>query len=212
MKGSKSTFLAGIAALALIGSAGLATAHDASPDASAMHTMTVKTPDGGIATIEYSGNSAPNVTFGRAPMPAAFFGAASPFAVFDRVSAQMNREMNTLLQQADMLRVPMAPANPLYKATLRNLPEGAHSYSVVQTMAGNQMCMQSMQMTRDANGKAHVVRHSSGNCSGAAGAMQGAVDHAPPQWHSNHGLQTATGHGEQNAQLPVTREIHYLPR
>lgn len=208
MKNSKSTLFAGIAALALIGSAGLAAAHVAPT----MHTMTVKMPDGGLATIEYSGNVAPDVTFGHAPMPAAFFGVASPFAAIDNISAEMNREMNTLLRQADMLRMPMPASNPLYNATLQGAPGTANSYSVVETMAGNHVCAQSMQMTRDAQGKTHVVRHTSGNCSGAAGLMQGAADASPEHWHSNHGLQTATGHGEQEAQLPVTREIHFTPQ
>ena len=120
MKRAKTAILAGIAALALAGTA------YAAANAPAMHRMTVTTPDGGTATIEYSGKVAPTIRFGAAPMHAAFFGPAFPFAGFDRISAAMNREMDVLLRQADMLNAPFV--SPLFSATLRGAP-GGHAQS-----------------------------------------------------------------------------------
>lgn len=158
-----------LVALAVAGSAGYAAAQQP-----AMHTMTVKMPDGGIATIRYSGNVAPNVTFGRAPWSAAFFGASSPFAAFDRISAQMNREMDVLLRQAHMLALPFADSNPLFHATLHpdgnRAPSGLMQYSMMSTLSGNGSCTRSVAITSSGNGaKPHIVSQTSGHCAKTAG-------------------------------------------
>ena len=182
---AKTTILAGIAALALAGSA-YAAGHE-------FHTMTVKMPGGGMATIEYSGNVAPKVTFGTAPMRAAFFGAASPFVSFDRISAAMNREMNVLLRQADMLAVPLDA--PLFNAALNDAPT-------------NGVCMQSVEITQSGNGKPHIVSHSAGQCDHASG-LSGTAAQAVPR--NGHGMIEAVGKAPAQRRLPMFQEAGYKP-
>jgi hypothetical protein len=93
MRTLRTTLLAGVAAIAT-GFSGAALAQ--SPQT---HVMTVQPPGGGIAEIRYTGNVAPQLSFGESPAPIdvfapmpALFGASSPFAMLDRISAEMDRE------------------------------------------------------------------------------------------------------------------------
>lgn len=198
----RNTLLAGIAAVALAGTCAFAAAGPT------RHTMTVRTPDGGVAHIEYSGNVPPTVTFGAAPRsPAAFFGAASPFAAFHRISAAMDREMDVLLRQADLLAAP-APG-PMYEATLRNLPADSSQYSMVSTLSGNGVCMRSVEVTRRANGKPHIVSRSSGDCGKSAGAGLTAApaSQAAPR---SLGMYEAAVHRPSH-RLPMFHEAGFQP-
>jgi hypothetical protein len=185
MRNARTAILGGVAALALAGTAGVALA-----GTSALHTMTVEMPGGGTAHIEYSGKVAPKVTFGTAPFAAgpfaaAFFGPNSPFAAMDRISAAMNRQMDSLMQAT--WAAPMWAPNGLLQARLgnaplKNAPKGAEQYSFVSTFGGNgNFCTRSMEMTsRGAGTKPHVVTHSSGNCGGMNAAVFGHAPTAAP--------------------------------
>ncbi len=194
----KTAILTGIAALALAG-----TAYAGAPTP-ALHRMTVRTPDGGVATIEYRGNVAPKIRFAAAPAPAAFFGYANPFAGFDRISAAMNREMDVLLRQADMLNAPVA--NPLFNATLRGAPN-SHAQSWRARAGTNGFCMQSVEITQSGNARPKVVSHTAGNCSSAG--LQGTTAHAIPR--NGHGMLRALEKAPPRARLPLFYEAGYKP-
>ncbi|MCI4678703.1 hypothetical protein K9U39_07635 [Rhodoblastus acidophilus] len=171
MRTSRNFVLAGAVALALAGGAGLALAQS-------MHVMTVPLPDGGLARIEYSGNIPPRVAF--APEPVAF-GYAPPdaaFAAFDRISAQMDRDMILRLDalMSDMaMPAPIVAPDRMINVGLDNLPPGAMQYSYVSTMGDNGgYCMRSMEMVQDAPGaRPHVVTHMSGDCRGVGVRFNG---------------------------------------
>jgi hypothetical protein len=168
--------IAGIAAAAigLSGAAALA-------QSSNTHILTVRLPGGGVAQIEYTGNVAPQVRIGDAPAPIAgafaplpsFFGPASPFAQFDRIAAEMNREAATMFARAERLTAE-ARSGQLTETALGGVPPGSQSYSFVSTMSGNHVCSESVEITRSGSGAPQVVRHSSGNCGAMPGA--GSVD------------------------------------
>jgi hypothetical protein len=153
------TLLATTAAIGIVGACSLAFAKDP-----AFHTMTVQLPDGGTAKIQYTGDSAPKVTFGYAPMNAGFFAPAAPFDMLDAISARMDREMNRLFNQA----APMS-ANQVFDADLRHMPQGMREYSMVSTMTPNGICMHRTTIVSTGKGKPKVVSQTSGDC-GRAGA------------------------------------------
>jgi hypothetical protein len=198
MKPVKIAILAGITALALAGTA------YAGAQAPAMHRMTVRTPDGGVAMIEYRGNVAPKVRFGAAPAPTAFFGTVDPFVGFDRISAAMNREMDVLLRQADMLNAPFA--TPLFHATLRNAPK-RHAQSWLARARTNGFCMQSVSITQSGNAKPHVVAHTAGNCGNTG--LHGTTAHAIPR--NGHGMLKALEKAPARPKLPLFYEAGYKP-
>ncbi len=169
------TLLAGVAAVAL----GLAAAAQAQTPQ--IHVMTVRMPDGGAAQIRYTGNVAPRISFSEAPAPVdvfapmpTLFGRDSPFAMLDRISAEMDRQAAAMFRQANALAAD-AQSGQLTEAALRNLPPGSQSYTFVSTMSGNGVCSQSVEITREGNGPPRVVRHSSGNC-GALPGTAGSVN------------------------------------
>lgn len=170
MRMLKTSLLAGVAAAA-IGLAGAASAQTGG-----VHVMTVQLPGGGVAQIQYTGNIAPRVSFGEAPAPIAafapmpaFFGAGSPFATLDRISAEMDREAAAMFRQTAALAAE-ARSGQLTEAAMRDLPPGSRSYSYVSTMSGNGVCSESVEITSQGNGAPpRVVSHRSGNCAGVAG-------------------------------------------
>jgi hypothetical protein len=155
---NKTFLLAGIAAAAIIGFAGLADAQ--APVA--VHTMTVRLPGGGLETIRYTGDVAPKIVVAPAgmTMPAAFLPT---FASFEQIAAQMDRQMGAMMYQ--MRAMPMMPMmgmpdmNQLMQAAAHN---------------GAGFCAQSVSITSTGNGPAKVVRHSAGNCGGSALAPGGS--------------------------------------
>jgi len=176
MRVLRNALLAGVAASA-IGFSGAALAQTSNT-----HVMTVRLPGGGNAEIRYTGNVAPQVVFSEAPatigvpvlMPS-LFGPGSPFAMLDRISAEMDRRAAAMFREADAVAA-QARSGQLTEAALRNLPPGSQSYSLVSTMSGSGVCPRSVEITSMGNGAApQVVSHNSGNCGPAAG-NPGSVD------------------------------------
>lgn len=200
---------AGVATIA-VGLAGAA----ALAQSSNTHILTVALPGGGTAQIAYTGDVAPRVSISNRPAPfaafaptpvAQFFGPASPFAQFDRISAAMDRQTAAMLRQAQQLAAE-ARSGRLTETSMHNLPPGSQGYTFVSTMSGNNVCSQSIEITTPANGgPPHVVAHSSGNCAGipGVGGATGAVSlpnaASPPLsrpdmvWTAAHGSQRYRG-------------------
>jgi hypothetical protein len=172
MRKLRTLLLAGVAATAIAGFAGLATAASLQT-----HVMTIALPGGGIAQIRYTGNTAPQVVLQPAPGFAAWPSVFAPdpaFAALDRISAEMDRAAASLLRQAQMLAT-QAPAG-VTETALANMPAGSRSYSFVSTMNGNGVCMRSTEITSRGDGRPpQVVTHSSGNCGPLAGGMGSAA-------------------------------------
>jgi hypothetical protein len=158
---TRNFLLAGIAAVALAGSVGLALA---SP---AFHRMTVQLPDGGTAQIQYSGDVPPHVTFGT-----------NPFTAMDLISDEMDREMDALMDAADFSPMPLwAPLQP-FPVGLRDVAPDATQYAAVSTELGDgASCTRTMSVVRDGSGHPKVVSHSYGNC--GAMAAHPALSHEP---------------------------------
>ena len=127
---------------------------------------------GGIAEIHYTGNVPPQVTVSSGPaavgnfLPASsLFGGNSPFALLDRLSAEMDRETAALFRYADaMAAQPWSGSNGLTLTNIRNLPPGTSGFSYVSTVTGNGVCTRSTEISATGNGPPRVVTHSSGNC------------------------------------------------
>jgi len=154
----------------LLAGAGLVAAAGAAVAASdRAHVMNVALPDGTIAHIRYVGDVAPKVVVAPPAdaIPVAFV-AADPFAMFDRISYAMDRQIDTMLQQASALSA-MAPGpdGKLSEAALHSLPPGTVSYSFTSYSSGNgAACSQSVQVTSLGQNQApKVERQSSGDCS-----------------------------------------------
>jgi len=167
MRTLQKLLVAGAAAIA-VGASGAAWAQ--SPKT---HVMTVRLPDGGIEQIQYVGDVPPQVSFAAGPavlpvfasMPS-LFGGDSPFAMMERISAEMDRRSAAMFRQIDAMAT-RAQSGQLTEAAMRNLPPGSQSYSFVSTMSGNGVCTRSVQITSAGNGTApKVVSHSSGDCDG----------------------------------------------
>jgi hypothetical protein len=162
----KTAFGAGIAAVAAIGLCGVALAQ--SPQ---IHTMTIALPGGGVEQIQYTGAAAPRVSVSDAPAPIfatmpSFFGAGSPFAEFERISAAMDRQADQMLREAAALQARAAQPN---LTAVSAMPAGSRAYSFVSEMNGNNVCSRGMVITSQGNGAApHVVTHTRGNCSAVA--------------------------------------------
>jgi len=174
--------LAGIAATALAGSAGA--------ENKAVHTLSIQLPGGGIETIRYTGNVAPQVILAPPQMVAfapAFpgFGADPVFVRLERISAEMHRQMAGMMQRAEMMNAQLP--GELNEAMLKNAP--GSSYSFVSTLSGSGVCMRSIQITSTPRNKPQVVSHTSGDCKGAPDAAAPAVLPVAPPVSGNH-LQT----------------------
>jgi len=176
--------LAGIACCALAGFSGPALAR--SPE---VHVLTVRLPGGGVEQIRYTGDVPPAVVIAPGVAPAAFFAAMppmfgpnSPFAMMDRISAEMNQEAASLLRQVEsMAGAPMPGSAPLTMAAFGRLPPGASGYSLVSTMTGNGVCTESTEITYLGNGAPRVVSSRSGDCGPATTQTSPAALHAAPQ-------------------------------
>ena len=154
----------------LLAGAGLVAAAGAAVAASdKAHVMNVALPDGSVAHIRYVGDVAPRIVVAPPAdaMPVAFV-AADPFAMFDRISWEMDRQMGAMLQQASALSAfAPGPDGKLSEAALKTLPAGTVSYSFASYSSGNGAnCSQSVQVTSLGQNQApKVERQSSGDCS-----------------------------------------------
>jgi hypothetical protein len=133
------------------------------------HKMTVPMPGGGVATIAYSGDVAPKVSFLPVAAPrladpfawsAAF--AMPSFAALDRMAADMDRQINVMLHRAEMLsRMPQDDG--LRGAVIQGLPPGTTSFSMIETSTGNGVCTKVTRITQGAqDAKPQVVSQTSG--------------------------------------------------
>lgn len=133
------------------------------------HVMNVVMPDGSVAHIHYVGDVAPKVVVApdEAAMPVAFL-APDPFAMMDRISYEMDRRMDAMMQQASLMANAAAPAanGQLSEAALKSLPAGTVSYSFTSYSSGNgASCSQSVQVTSLGQNQApKVVKQSQGDC------------------------------------------------
>lgn len=157
--------------LLIAGAGALALGSVAVAAAGQNHVMNVVLPDGSVAHIHYAGKVAPRVVVApnELPMPVAFV-AADPFAMFDRISYAMDRQMDAMLQQASTLtRVTPRSDGKLGEAALKSLPPGTVSYSFTSFSSGNgASCSQSVQVTSLGQNQApKVERQSTGDCSAA---------------------------------------------
>lgn len=168
----RTVLLAGAAALA-IGISGAASAQT--------NVMTVALPGGGVAEIHYTGDVPPRVVVSDAPASFAawspvgsFFGPGSPFAMMERISAEMDRQPAAMFRRAEALAAQAHSGQPIEEA-FGNLPAGSRGYTYVSTMSGNGVCTRSVEITSSGNGPPRVVSHSSGNCGPASGGSSGAA-------------------------------------
>jgi hypothetical protein len=172
----RKALFAGIAAIG-IAISGVASAQNA-------HVMTVPVPGGGVAQIRYVGDVPPQIVF--VPAPAAFegwmpvssvFGYASPFAMLDRIAAEMDRRAAAMFRYAEAV-ADRGDTRGVFETAagampLSAMPSGGESYSYVSTISGHGVCTQSIRITSRGDGAPpRVERHSSGHC-GAAAAPSG---------------------------------------
>ena len=180
MASLRTALLGAIAALG-IGAAGAAPAQT-------FNTMTVPVPGGGVAQIRYVGEVPLQIVF--VPAPAALnswtpvssvFGYESPFAMLDRIAAEMDRRTAAMFRYAEAM-ADRANAGGLTEAAFDAMQPGGQSYSYVSTISGSGVCTQSVRIISRGDGSPpQVERHSSGNCGSAAAPRgQSAVQPAAP--------------------------------
>jgi hypothetical protein len=173
MKKTRIGLLAGLASLALAGTAMAAAAKD--------HVLNVALPDGSIEHIHYTGDVAPRIAIApadQAMLPIAF---GDPFADFDRIAAAMDRQMNAMMRQAStMAALPVSADGKVDEAAFAKLPAGTVHYSFVSTSTGKGTCSRSVQVTSfGANQQPKIVSQSSGDCSAMGVQPTPAASRAP---------------------------------
>lgn len=160
--------LAGLAAVAVVGVGAFVARSNTPP-----HVLDVRLPGGAIEQIHYAGATPPQVDMTANAIPVglldeapATWDLAFPFAAFDRLSMDMDRQMAGLAPGLDGPWLSASAAQPLLnQAALSNAPAGAQSYSVVSTFSGGHECTKSVQVTSEGPGKApRVVTNTSGDC------------------------------------------------
>jgi len=174
----RNAFLVGAGLIAATGLASQAFAQQKIEQSTRTHQMTVRLPDGSLEMIRYSGSQPPAITFRDGsdpafPLIAAFdpFGTASPFADMERISAAMDREAATMMNNPRLFAQWPDGADDLMKVDLSRLPAGARGYSMISTTSGKGTCTQTMEYFNSGNGKPQVKTSSSGRC----GALQGSA-------------------------------------
>lgn len=147
----------------------LATASAFAGENPKVNQMTVRLPGGGVAQIEYTGDTPPKVVIGQAdPIFDAFWGVpplvrfGPPAADFDRLQQALERRVEAILRDARALRAG-AP-----EATIRvgngGVP-GSFSYSFMSSSSDGKTCTHSVRITTPADGgKPKVVEQTSGDC------------------------------------------------
>ncbi len=161
------TFLmAGAAALAL------ATLSAVAGENPKMKEMTVRLPGGGVAHIEYTGETPPKVVIGQGdPIFDGFWGVGPlvrfnpsldpAFADIDRLQRALERRFETILREAQALHT---DPEAMIKVGDGSAP-GSFSYSFVSRSSGGKTCSHSARITTPANGgKPKVVEQTSGDC------------------------------------------------
>ncbi len=178
----RTAVLAGAAATAVAGTAMAAANHN--------RVMTIDLPDGSLARIEYQGDVAPKVTVEPmtrlVPVQLADPALTAPVALFDRIAADMDRQMDAMFRQARMLEAAAARGATLDRAAFGNLPAGTVSYRLVSTSAGSRTCSRSVQVTSFGAGQPKVVSSSAGDCGAPSrGSVHAVADHGKPAAPAN---------------------------
>jgi len=167
--------LAGVAAVAAAGAA-LAASNDT-------HFLKVAMPDGLVARIAYRGDVPPTVTVapaGSLAEPVALFEPfdAAPFAMFDRIAAQLDSQAAGMMQEmASLSAQPLGPGGRIDFAAFGKLPASTVRYSFVSTSTDGPTCRRTVQVTSlGANQPPKVVSSNSGDCSRQLPDVTPAVD------------------------------------
>ena len=162
---------------ALIGAVVLATAGLAGASAGELartHILTVRLPDGSIEQIRYVGDLPPQIHWTQDPPAPLFspgFGPAGinlPFAALDRMSAEMDREAQELLNQTARLQdSAFGFSDPLELIDSGRLAPGARIFSALSTLSGGHMCTRSVEVFPSPDGgRPRIVTRTSGDCGG----------------------------------------------
>ena len=179
MRTARNVLTAGVIAIAMAGSAGMALANGP-----AVHTMAVQLPDGGTVQIQYTGNVAPKVFLEPSPLAAEFFEPTSPFVAMDRISAEMDR-LSALMHHADLMAMPFPSLDPIVEGDLRSAAPGFAEYSLVSTVSENgDVCTRTTEVTGTGNGqRPKMISHKWGSCGSRAQAGKGessSISHDRP--------------------------------
>jgi len=177
MRKLRTAVLAGIATLGVAGTA-MAASNDT-------HVMAVGLPDGSVARIEYQGAVAPKVRIDPSapalrtvPVRLADPFDAAPFAMFDQIMADMDRQAAAMAAAA-LQPVPADRASRPDLAAFGNLPAGTISYRVVSTSDGNRVCSRSWQVTSQGpQQQPKLISTSSGDCAGDGNSSAGTASAA----------------------------------
>jgi hypothetical protein len=181
----QTALVAGVAAIACLGVAAMAQNPKPPAPRFQAHVLTVQLPDGSVEQIRYSGAVAPQVAL--SPLgafgPATAADAGSPFAMLERMSARMDREMADMMLDAPVMPLPpLAGPGAIQPVDLGKLPAGGESYSFVSTVNGGKACTRSVQITsRGPNQPPRVVSRTSGDCGGQSAAAPQAAPAQPVQ-------------------------------
>jgi len=167
----RTVLVAGVAAIALAGASGLALAQG-----SDSHVLTVQLPDGAVEQIRYTGDVPPQIILAPRAEP-----IGSPFAMLERLSAEMDRQAAVMFQAMDTLAAQPFPGT-LTEAGMRGLPGGGQTYSIVSTGSGSGVCSRSIEVTYTGHGQPKVVSQTSGDC-GAERPVPTALPAAQPPAH-----------------------------
>jgi hypothetical protein len=173
--------IAGLVAAAGV-TAATAARHDDAP-VMPVHVLNVRMADGSVQQIRYVGDVAPRVV--AAPVVAdpmlAAFGPDSPFAVMERISAQMDAQMADMMRQSAMMQS-MTPEQIQQAAMHSDGQPGTTSFTMISTSgADGQVCSQSVRTVSLGEGKApQITRTSSGDCGSAMSGPQGLTPTATP--------------------------------
>lgn len=171
--------LAAVAGVALAGSAAVAAAPNAA--AAKTHVISVPLPDGSAVRVEYVGDVAPKVTVSPGAMAAAdpWAMAFPSFAGFDRMIAEMNRQSEQMIRQAQQAaREPGARGGGAapYIAAYGDLPAGGTSTTVISVSNGGATCTRSTEVVSQGPGKPpRVTSNVSGECGPAAASPPAPV-------------------------------------
>jgi len=173
MRKLRTAVLAGIATLSVAGTA-MAVTKD-------IHVMAVGLPDGSVARIEYQGPVAPSVRIDPTaaqrivPVRLADPFDAAPFAMIDRIMADMDRQAAAMAEAA-LQPVPADKAGRPDLAAFGDLPAGTVSYRFVSTSDGSRVCSRSWQVTSQGpQQRPKLISASSGDCAGDGNPSAGTA-------------------------------------
>lgn len=175
------------AIIATVASAALAGAAFAARDEAKV--MLIALPDGSVQQVRYQGDVAPQLVLVRTAEPVslidAAFGAGSPFAEMERISAMMEAHSRAMLRQAAAMQAQM-PADQGKGVVMTNAqgqPVGVMHYSFVSSTTSADGCTQTVSYSSDnasQAGQPKVIRTSSGSCgSGGPAPAIGRAGAAP---------------------------------